>query len=141
MDGITTAITTVITRSWSCPDKTCLQLFADLRCVETRETLAGNKIWGWGEPAFHHFHQISGGNEYGCLQARGEGADEVPEGCKWTVPELLSWVAAREHVDRPRTEETCANAQGALGCRDTHTHTCVWSGEQGSATSPKNSLR
>lgn len=35
----------------------------------------------------------------------------------WTVPERLSWVTAREHVDRPRTEETRANAQD--------THTCV----------------
>lgn len=23
------------------------------------------------------------------------GADEVPEGCVWTVPELFSWAAAK----------------------------------------------
>lgn len=31
----------------------------------------------------------------------------------WTVPELFSWDAAREHVDRPRTEETRANTQAS----------------------------
>ena len=126
----------------------CLQLFADLRCVEMRGTLAGNKIWrvcgggGVGGLAFHHFHQIRGGNEYGCPQARGEGnsgADEVPEGCMWTVPELFSWVAAREHVDRPRTEETRANTEEALGCRDTHTCAELRTG-LGNAMPPKNSL-
>lgn len=48
----------------------CSQVYADLRCIEMQATLAGNKRCG-KKPAFHHFPQISGGNEYGCPQAWG----------------------------------------------------------------------
>lgn len=99
----------------------CLQVFADLRCIKMQATLAGNKRWEKSQP-FIIFPQIRGGNEYGCPSALGEGnsgADEVPKGCVWTVPELFSWVAAMEHVGN-----TCKH-KGTHKYKHAHTNTRV----------------
>lgn len=91
-----------------------LRIYFALKC---KATLAGNKRWEKKKQPFIIFPQISGGNEYGCPQAWGEGnsgADEVPKGCVWTVPELfwagslpecvcvggLQWSMSESHVNR-----------------------------------------
>lgn len=41
----------LITWYWSCPNgNECLQVFADLRCIEMQATLAGNKRWEKSQP-------------------------------------------------------------------------------------------
>lgn len=76
---------------------TCLQVYADLSCIEMQATLAGNKRWEKSQP-FIIFPKSVEEMNMDALRREGEGnsgADEVPEGCVWTVPELFSWVTAR----------------------------------------------
>lgn len=57
-------------------------------------------------------------------RGRKSRADEVPEGCVWTVPELFSWVAAREHVDRPEQRKHVQTHKRASAGVHEHAHVC-----------------
>lgn len=79
---------------------TCLQIYVALKCRQPWQEI---KDWGLrgGEERSQPFIICPKSVEemnMDALRRAGEeiqGADEVPEGCVWTVPELFSWVTAR----------------------------------------------